>query len=38
MDMDRLIALWQQHYDNVREAGKALLPLVKLFFLAPTEE
>ena len=38
MDMDRLIRLWQQHYDSVREAGKALLPLVRLFFLAPTEE
>jgi hypothetical protein len=26
------------HYDSVREAGKLLLPLVKLYFLAPTEE
>jgi restriction system protein len=38
MDLDRLIELWQQHYDNVREPGKALLPLVQLFILAPTEE
>jgi restriction system protein len=38
MDLDRLIDLWQQHYDKVREGGKALLPLVKLHFLAPTEE
>lgn len=38
MDSDRLIQLWQEHYDNIREAGKALLPLVKLYFLAPTEE
>jgi len=38
MDLDRLIELWQQHYDKVREPGKALLPLVQLFFLAPTEE
>jgi len=38
MDLDRLIELWQQHYDKLREAGKALLPLVQLFFLAPTEE
>ena len=37
MDLDRLIELWQQHYDKVREPGKALLPLVQLFFLAPTE-
>ncbi len=38
MDMDRLIGLWQQHYDNIRESGRLLLPLVKLFFLAPAEE
>jgi restriction system protein len=38
MDLDRLILLWQQYYDNVRESGKALLPLVKLYFLAPSEE
>jgi restriction system protein len=38
MDLDRLIELWQQHYDKVREPGKALLPLVQLFVLAPTEE
>lgn len=38
MDMDRLIGLWQQHYENIRESGRLLLPLVKLFFLAPAEE
>jgi len=38
MDLDRLISLWQQHYGNVSEAGKSLLPLVKLYFLAPAEE
>jgi restriction system protein len=38
MDLDRLISLWQQHYENINETGKALLPLVKLYFLAPTEE
>ena len=38
MDLERLITLWEQHYDKVREQGKALLPLVKLYFLAPTEE
>jgi len=38
MDLDRLIDLWQQHYDKVRESGKDLLPLTKLYFLAPTEE
>jgi restriction system protein len=38
MDLDRLIRLWQQYYDQVPEAGKTLLPLVKLYFLAPPEE
>lgn len=38
MDLDRLINLWQQHYEHVSESGKALLPLVRLYFLAPTEE
>ncbi len=38
MDADPLIGLWQQHYEKISEAGKALLPLVKLYFLAPTEE
>ena len=38
MDIDRLIGLWQQYYDNIRESGRLLLPLVKLFFLAPAEE
>jgi restriction system protein len=38
MDLDRLISLWQQHYENISESGKTLLPLVKLYFLAPAEE
>lgn len=38
MDMDRLINLWQQHYDSLGESGKSLLPLVRVFFLAPEEE
>jgi restriction system protein len=38
MDLDRLIGLWQEHYDKIRESGKALLPLVRVFFLAPAEE
>jgi len=29
---------WQQYYDQIREGGKLLLPMVKLFFLAPPEE
>lgn len=38
MDLSRIIQLWQQYYDNLRESGKSLLPLVKLYFLAPPEE
>jgi restriction system protein len=37
VDQDRLIDLWQQYYDQIPETGKALLPLVKVFFLSPTE-
>jgi len=35
---NRLVSLWQEHYDRISEAGKALLPLVKVYFLAPAEE
>lgn len=38
MDLDRLIRLWEQHYDSIPEAERKLLPLVKLSFLAPEEE
>lgn len=38
MDLDRLVDLWQGHYDKISERGKALLPLVKVFFIAPTED
>jgi restriction system protein len=38
MDLDRLVFLWQLHYEKVREPAKALLPLVNVYFLAPPEE
>ncbi len=38
MDLDRLVSLWQEHYEWISEAGKTLLPLVKVHFLAPAEE
>ncbi|EGJ51742.1 restriction endonuclease [Desulfocurvibacter africanus] len=38
IDLDKLIQLWCKYYDKVSEPGKALLPLVKLYFLAPTQE
>ena len=38
IDLTRLISHWQEHYENVRQEGKALLPLKKLYFLAPEQE
>lgn len=38
MDLERLIALWIEHYDRVRESGRSLLPLAAVHFLAPEEE
>ena len=38
MDLGELLDLWEEHYEKVGEAGKALLPLAKIYFLAPAEE
>jgi restriction system protein len=38
MDLSRFVGLWQEHYDKLRESGRTMLPLVKIFFLAPDEE
>jgi hypothetical protein len=38
MNLHRLVALWREHYDHIREAGRALLPLVNVHFPAPQEE
>ncbi|MBI3099376.1 MAG: hypothetical protein HYY93_14215 [Planctomycetes bacterium] len=38
MDLERLIDLWQQHYDRIPESGRAMLPLVRVRFLAPIVE
>ncbi|MGA2797677.1 MAG: restriction endonuclease [Thermoguttaceae bacterium] len=38
IDLDRLIKLWQQHYEHISETGKALLPLVQVHFLKPSQE
>jgi restriction system protein len=37
MDLERLVALWQQHYEQIPETGRALLPLVRVFVLAPPD-
>lgn len=38
MDQDRLIALWQEHYEALSQAGKTLMPMAKVYFLAPADE
>lgn len=38
IDLGKLLRLWEEHYEKIPESGRKLLPLVKLFFLAPTEE
>jgi restriction system protein len=38
MDLDRMVQLWEQHYDKVSQQGRELLPLVRLSFLAPPTE
>lgn len=36
VDLDRFIALWQEFYQKLSDEDKALLPLVPIFFYAPT--
>lgn len=38
LDLDRVIALWQEHYAQISETGRRLLPLATVHFLAPSEE
>lgn len=38
MDLPRLISLWKEHYERLREPGRAMLRLVTVHFLAPDEE
>lgn len=37
IDLDRFIELWQQYYHKLDDEDKALLPLVPIYFLAPSE-
>ncbi|SIT40072.1 Mrr restriction endonuclease [Paraburkholderia piptadeniae] len=36
IDLDRLIALWQQFYPQIAEDDKAMLPLTPIYFYAPS--
>jgi restriction system protein len=38
IDLERLVLLWQQHYERITEDGRAMLPLAPIYFLAPIEE
>ena len=35
MDIDRLIDLWEQHYDQLSERGRRMLPLSRLAYFRP---
>jgi restriction system protein len=35
IDMDRLIALWQEFYPKMADDDKVLLPLIPIYFYAP---
>ncbi len=36
VDLDRLITLWQEFYQKLTDEDKAVLPLLPIFFYAPT--
>jgi restriction system protein len=37
IDADRFFALWVQHYGQIAEADRQLLPLKPVYYLAPRE-
>lgn len=37
IDLEKLVDLWIEHYDNVSESDKRLLPLKPIYYLAPTD-
>lgn len=37
IDIKRLVGMWIEHYDNLRELDKARLPLRPVYFLAPED-
>jgi restriction system protein len=36
IDLDRFIALWQEFYPKLTDEDKAALPLVPIYFYAPS--
>ncbi len=37
VDLEKLVELWVEHYDKVSESDKLLLPLKRVYYLAPSE-
>jgi restriction system protein len=37
VDLKRLFDLWVEHYNNIPEVNRRLLPLKPIYFLIPTE-
>lgn len=37
LDLEKLFDLWVEHYDKIAEADKGLLPLRRVYYLAPSE-
>lgn len=37
VDLERLIELWIQHYEKIEESERAMLPLKRVYYLAPAE-
>jgi len=37
VDLSRVITLWQEFYEKLPDADKALLPMTPIYFLAKTE-
>lgn len=37
IDLEKLVSLWIEHYDEVSESDKRLLPLKPVYYLAPTD-
>jgi restriction system protein len=37
IDLDRLVALWIEHYDNFSDADRQRLPLKPVYYLAPSD-
>jgi restriction system protein len=37
IDLDRLVALWKEHFDRLSDTDRQRLPLKPVYFLAPRD-